>query len=248
MNPLNPSGRPAHIVPVAGFDAFLVDEPWPWREEHRAAIDEHWAEAKAAKPALFDGKVLVARRFEIADGIWRAPHIVIPYSALKYWLSRDFVDAGAFNSFASAVVVTADRAVLLGRMAPHTANAGRVYFPCGTPDLDDVEGGRLNLENSLLRELDEETGLGPHVIPTEHRWVGQDGPLICCARRFDTALTALEVEAVIAAHQANDPQPELDRVILVKSPSDLEGQNVMEYARALIDVVLECRNGLPAPA
>lgn len=236
MNPLNPSGKPAIVTPVLGFDAFVVDEPWPWRDENAEAIGEHWARAAAEKPSLFDGEVLVARRFSIEDGIWRGAHIVVRYSALKYWLSQGFIETGACNTFASAVVVTADGAVLLGRMGAHTANAGRLYFPCGTPDLDDVTGGRLDFEASMLRELEEETGLGADVlVPSEQRWIGQDGPLVCCARRIDTRLTADEVRACFEAHRASGRDDELADIVLVRDAASLD--NVLEYARALVRIV-----------
>ena len=239
MNPLNPSGHAPLVTPVQGFDAFVVDEPWPWAEQHADEIAAHWERARTDKPALFDGKVLVARRMEITGGVWRAAHIVIPYSGLKYWLSLGFVEAGAFNTFASGVVVTADGAVLLGRMGGHTANAGRLYFPCGTPDLDDVSGDVFDVEASMTRELGEETGLGPaHLAPTDQRWIVQDGPLVCCARRFDSALTAGELEAVVTAHLAADPQPELDGVLLVRRVGELDGQPAQHYARALVATVL----------
>ena len=56
------------------------------------------------------------------------------------------------------------------RWASHTSNAGRIYFPSGTPDPDDVRDGMLDIPGSVMREVEEETGLTPAEYRTGGHW------------------------------------------------------------------------------
>ena len=69
-----------------------------------------------------------------------------------------------------------DGAFLLGEMSPHTASAGAIYFPAGTPDRQDLSGAVVDLEASARRELFEETGWRAEEAEIAAGWAS-------CARR-----------------------------------------------------------------
>jgi hypothetical protein len=236
---LNPSGRAPTVEAVAGFAMRLGGEAWPYPDEHAEAIAAHWRREAAARPALFDGRVLVARRLAVTDGVVDAAYAEIPFSALLHWRRCGFPPADAFNCFGAAVVRSRDGAILLGRMADHTANAGHIYFPCGTPDRDDIAGDRVDLDGSILRELDEETGLAPPLLrPTERRWLVRDGALACCATLVEAECDTAALERRVRAHLAAEAEPELADVVLVRRQAEIDRARVPAYAQALLDRLL----------
>ena len=80
------------------------------------------------------------RRREIvrrADGALRLAGVYFETDYADFVAWRDFGHPGepVENCFSMAALRSADGAFLLGEMAAHTVNAGRIYFPAGTPDL-----------------------------------------------------------------------------------------------------------------
>jgi len=107
-------------------------------------------------------------------------------------------------------------------MGPHTSNAGRVYFPSGTPDLDDIRNGAVDIAGSVAREVEEETGLKPADYRAGADWdCVVSGAAIAMIRILDVDLDGEALRERIEANLARQPQPELCRIHLVRERRDL---------------------------
>jgi 8-oxo-dGTP pyrophosphatase MutT (NUDIX family) len=145
----------------------------------------------------------------------------VDYKAFLAWQSLGH-PAPTKNLFAMAALRSADGAYMLGEMAPWTANAGQIYFPCGTPDLNDLVGEALDLEGSALRELKEETGLAAADVTLAADWtIVFDGARVACMKDMRSPLTAAELIARAAAFIAQDKNPELTRLVPVFGADDI---------------------------
>ena len=108
------------------------------------------------------------------------------------------------------------------RWRQHTANAGRIYFPSGTPDLDDVRDGAVDIAGSVARELQEETGLTPADYRDEAHWhcvLTDRSMAMVKVLRVDMPGEALR--ARIVGNLALQQSPELSGIHLVRGKADL---------------------------
>ena len=223
------TGKAAYrLEDVAALDCRYEPRPWPFALERQADIARHWAEAVRQKPLLFDGRVLMqcARTVERGpDGtaVFRARYSDVDFSAFLAW--RDFgrPGTGFGNGFGLAALQGADDGFVLGVMGDHTANAGRVYFPSGTPDLGDVTAkGAVDIAASIRRELQEETGLDAAALGFEERFtLVQDPHRTAIFQRVRSPETADALARRVRAWLATLPLPELAGVTVVRTAADL---------------------------
>ena len=210
------------IIPLTRLD--LRHEPVPWRfaDERRAEIDAHFAKLRAAKPAMWNGRVLLLRRGEIAESVLSGAYSEVEFASFIAWRDWGFPDTSVRNCFPMAALRSSDGAFLLGVMGAHTANAGRIYFAAGTPDPNDVVGDRVDLEGGVMRELIEETGLAvPDVCP-EPGWTAViDGQRIALMRIMQANAAADMLAQRVRAFLSAQEQPELADVHIVRSIGDL---------------------------
>jgi 8-oxo-dGTP pyrophosphatase MutT (NUDIX family) len=144
-----------------------------------------------------------------------------------------------------AALSSADGAFLLGEMASHIVNAGKIYFPSGTPDLSDVFDGRIDLEASAKRELFEETGVAAAETAVRPGWtVVLAERRIACMKPITLPLSAEAVRARIDAFLARDPNSELRRMHIVRRRNDIDRERtpdfVVAYLEAAFDQVSLC--------
>ena len=156
-------------LPVIALDRIdIAFEPhrWPFARERRAAIDAHFAERRASKPQMWNGRVVLTRAgYRFVGRRLSGTCFETDFASLLAWRDWGFPAADAVNAFAMGALRSADGAFLLGIMGAHTANAGLVYFPAGTPEPADIADGRLDFAGSVAREVAEETGLTPADYP-----------------------------------------------------------------------------------
>jgi 8-oxo-dGTP pyrophosphatase MutT (NUDIX family) len=210
------------VTHVDRLDLRFEPELWPYADQRRAEIGAHFAAAQRANPKLWNGRVLLMRRYEIAGGVLRGQLFEADYASLHAWLRWGLPAADAYDCFGLAAVRASDGAFLLARMAAHTANAGRIYFPCGSPDPSDIREGTVDIDHSIGRELAEETGLDAAEFTPEPGWIIVQEPariVACRILRANEPGAALRER--VEKHMAREAGGELAAVKLVHGPADI---------------------------
>jgi 8-oxo-dGTP pyrophosphatase MutT (NUDIX family) len=211
------------IVPVERLELSLASRPWPFASERRADIDAHFAQLQRSNPALWNGRVLMLHQHEIRTTVFHGAYLETDFASLLAWRYWNYPDPAIRNCFAMGALQGSDGAFLLGVMAAHTSNPGMIYFPAGLPDLSDIDGARVDLARNLMREVGEETGLGPADFEAEPGWITVlAGPRIAQMKRLRAREPAADLRARILANLAQEPQPELADIRIVCGPADFD--------------------------
>jgi 8-oxo-dGTP pyrophosphatase MutT (NUDIX family) len=206
---------------VTELDLAFRPRPWAFADERRADIDAHFAARQREKP-IWNGRVLLGRSPVFTRDRFSADYFEADFASFLAWRDWGFPDPDVFNGFGMGALRCADGAFILGEMGQHTSNAGRIYFPSGTPDLDDIEGDTVDMAGSVAREVEEETGLtSDDYRPAPHWDCVVSGPAIAMIRILDVDTTGEQLRAAIGANLARQPQPELCAVYLVRGVNDL---------------------------
>lgn len=222
---------------VASVEARLVPHRWAWAEKEADAIAANFEGRRVLTPAIFDGPVLMVAASRRSGGALAVDFFATRYAALMAHLDFGCPDGSVANGFAMGALRAADGGFLLGLMAPHTAQAGQLYFPAGTPDPLDVRpDGAVDLEASIRREVLEETGIALSADDLGEGWavVDVDGRR-AFMRDVRLAADADTVRARVLAHLAREERPELADIVVVRRPSDIDPARMPGYLIAYLE-------------
>jgi 8-oxo-dGTP pyrophosphatase MutT (NUDIX family) len=230
----------ARILSIDALDLAFAARPWPFAEAEAERVADHWRVRVAKQPRLYNGRVLLLGRHAIADGPQGATlsgeYFETDYASFLAWRDFGFPDPTVANAFSMGALVGADGAFLLGEMAAHTANAGAIYFPAGTPDPKDVFDGKVDLAASALRELEEETGITADEVAFAPNWtVVYAPPRIACLKIMRLGEPAEAVKARVEAFLAADPEAELSAMRVVRAPADLDRARAPSFIVDFLD-------------
>jgi 8-oxo-dGTP pyrophosphatase MutT (NUDIX family) len=224
------------VIPLDRLDIAFVPRRWAFSEQRRAEIDAHFSGCRTRQPQMWNGRIILTNAdYRIDTRALSGTCFESDFASLIAWRDWGFPDASAINCFAMGALRSADGAFLLGVMGGHTANAGRIYFPAGTPEPDDIAGGSLDLAGSVTREIAEETGLTSADYVASPQWhVVPEGPRLAVMKLLMVDASAVEVQRRIRDFLAREANPELSDIRIVRGPADFD-ERMPPYVTAYLE-------------
>jgi 8-oxo-dGTP pyrophosphatase MutT (NUDIX family) len=204
-------------------DFVFVPRSWRFADQRRAEIETHFVERVRRTPGIWNGRVLLANDCFVKSTSISGSFFETDYASYIAWDDWGCPDRAVWNCFSMGAIRAADGAFLLGVMAPHTARAGWIYFPAGVPDPSDVVGQRVELGRSVVREVEEETGLTNAQLVAVPGWIAVfDRQRVALTRIMQASETAGNLRNRILEHLAKQPMPELTDVRIVRTKTDYD--------------------------
>ncbi len=217
------------LVAVDSVEFVLADWTWPFVTERRTEIDSYFVTLQRENPALWNGRLLLLRDFELAGSLLRATLFETDYANLLAGIDWKVMGGNEVRAtFGVAALRASDQSYVVGTMAPHTRNAGQVYFPSGSLDAADVVGTTVNLLGNVKRELFEETGLPPDEFEYEPGWHAVfTGPRIPMLKTVLAKENGQTLRERILSNLATQEASEFSDIHLVRGPSDIDSRMPM---------------------
>lgn len=222
------------IYPVDEISVRVTEGVPAYVVQNQQQIDENWQQEIAANPTLYDGEIYLASQATLNNGVLLADYQRTSFRSLLYWRKDKSLNK-PFHIFGSGVIISSDNKLLLGQMASHNAVGGRIYFPAGSNDDQDIIDGAVDFDGNARREVLEETGIdlnnamrkGSYTLVMSERSLA----LFRCYY-FDQ--TGEELTRHAEQFIASEAEPELSRVLMIGQGDALDERSPA-YIRTFTD-------------
>jgi 8-oxo-dGTP pyrophosphatase MutT (NUDIX family) len=207
------------VVAVDECQLVLSEGGWDYAEAHAEDINAYWERRLDDNPDFFNGTIYLTRSAKLDGDVFSARLFATDFKSFLYWRENGYGDRTVTDVFGSALIVSADGAVILGRQRAGHINSGLAYCPGGLVDARDVlADGFVDILSSIRRELYEETGLTAGDAPEVPGFLlTRLGQQISVASEFRSALNAEELSGRIMDYLSADPRSELVDIAVVTS-------------------------------
>jgi 8-oxo-dGTP pyrophosphatase MutT (NUDIX family) len=207
------------VVAVEECRLVLSEEGWDFAEAHADDISAYWERRLDQNPDFFDGTIYLTRDAKVEEGVFSARLFATDFKNFLYWRENGYGDRAVTDVFGSALIVSADGAVLLGRQRDGHINSGLAYCPGGLVDARDILADKyVDILGSIRRELQEETGLtAGDAVELPGFILTRLGQQISVAAEFRSPLDAAELRERILVYLSADPRSELVDMEVVPS-------------------------------
>lgn len=235
-----PFGATREVLRVRNCCLCLERCSWDFATNREAEISAHWGRRKAENPDFFNGGILVMQSPRIESGTFFAELIQTDFKSYLFWRESGFPEAGVFDGFGAALIRSADGAVLLGRQGAGNINSGLAYLPGGFIDPRDVrEDGSVSIDESIARELVEETGLNAEELRRRPGYyVTVFGAKISIAVEYCSALPADALRRTMLNRIATQDDPELEDIVAVSERDLMSSSAMADYVQMLLPAVV----------
>ncbi|WP_329453482.1 NUDIX hydrolase (plasmid) [Streptomyces sp. NBC_01724] len=209
--------------------------------EHRLAMNRVWDETVEDNPSAFDGPAVACTGLD-----WEEPGTLVlswARATYRYRGLRRVSGAPSVSSvFVCVVQPTDDGSLVVGHMSSSTATPDRLQLPGGVlePPLHGEPLDAAVLRSNAARELVEETGIDTPPQDLE-LWLvtrGASGSVgfVFLAPGCRTELVHGRFDALVSSEKALGREPELDQIMLVRSPAELAnlGGTAVDYLEPVL--------------
>ena len=190
---------------------------------------------------MWNGRVLLASHCSVQSKTIYGSFFETDYASYIAWDDWGCPDLMVIHCFSMAAIRAADGAFLLGVKGSQTAWPGSISFPGGVPEPSDIVGQKVDLGRSVVREVEEETGLTDAQIVAEPGWVAVfDRQRIALTRIMHANEPAANLRNHILEYLVKQPMPELADIRIVRSKADYDPM-MPSFITSLLDRLLEPR-------